>query len=59
MNDYRLPLVFCVAELLLCVLIVCADVSRNYVISQVAGLKPLKTNRHVCSAFRVYMYACE
>ena len=36
---------FCVAELLLCVLIVCADVSRNYVISQVAGLKPFSTKR--------------
>jgi hypothetical protein len=28
--------------------------SRNYVIRQVAGLKPLQTNRHDCSAFRVY-----
>jgi hypothetical protein len=33
--------------------------SRNYVISQVAGLKPLKTNRHDCSAFRVYVYVYE
>ena len=33
--------------------------SRNYVISQDAGLKPLKTNRHVCSAFRAYVYVYE